>query len=62
MNEQERLLATNIWPDKMQNNIGLANIQNIHQHEFPYQSKVEAAKAWLGDRYLLAPPIVKRRK
>ncbi len=29
---------------------------------FPYQIKVEAAKAWLGDRYLLAHPIVKRRK
>lgn len=61
MNEQERAIATKVWPEKMRDDqIGL-RFFNADQHEFAYQSKVEAAKVWLGDRYLLAHPIIKRR-
>jgi hypothetical protein len=29
---------------------------------YPYQDKIEAAKKWLGNRYLLAHPINRRPK
>jgi len=53
MNEQELRIAARIWPQHMK---GVA--ENLE--EYPYQRRVQQAKTWLGDRYLLAKPVSRR--
>ena len=62
MNEQEREIATKIWPQHMRDQIIGLGFLDTEQHEFLYQTKVHDAITWLGDRYLLARPINARRQ
>lgn len=48
MSEQEQQYAQQIWPQHMQPRT--------------LDTKLQAAKAWLGDRYLLSQPVNRKRK
>lgn len=48
MSEAERQIAEKIWPAQM-------------RQPDRYEKRVEAAKQWLGKRYLLAEPQRKRK-
>lgn len=62
MSPTDARLAVKTWSQHMRDQqIGLGFF-DAEQREVPYQSQIERAKAWLGNRYLLAHDINKRKR